>query len=109
MRWSPPARAGRGLITAKGRAFERKRSRLFPFARRRQTVGAGDTFVGAAPLAVALALAAEIAPREAVTSAAAGPAPPRRRGQGTQAGMPRPADNSRRDVGFLRWPLEVAK
>jgi ribokinase len=51
------------------------------------TVGAGDTFVGA----LAVALAAGIAPGEAVTAAAAAAAAAAAR-PGTQAGMPRPAD-----------------
>ena len=62
------------------------------------TVGAGDTFVGA----LAVALAAGIAPREAVTAAAAAGAAAVTR-PGTQAGMPRPADISA--VTGFRWPL----
>ena len=66
------------------------------------TVGAGDTFVGA----LAVALAGGIAPREAVTSAAAAGAAAAAR-PGTQAGMPRPAD-IRAATGFA-WPLDLAK
>jgi len=51
------------------------------------TVGAGDTFVGA----LAVALAAGIAPAEAVRAAAAAAATAATR-PGTQSGMPRPAD-----------------
>jgi ribokinase len=51
------------------------------------TVGAGDTFVGA----LAAALAAGVPPREAVLAAAAAAAAAVTR-PGTQAGMPRPAD-----------------
>ena len=51
------------------------------------TVGAGDTFVGA----LAVALAAGIAPLEAVVAAAAAGAAAATR-PGTQSGMPRPAD-----------------
>jgi ribokinase len=66
------------------------------------TVGAGDTFVGA----LAVALAGGIAPREAVTSAAAAGAAAAAR-PGTQAGMPRPAD-IRAATGFA-WPLDLTK
>jgi ribokinase len=62
------------------------------------TVGAGDTFVGA----LAVALAAGIAPEEAVTAAAAAGAAAATR-PGTQAGMPRPAD-IRAATGY-EWPL----
>ncbi len=51
------------------------------------TVGAGDTFVGA----LAVAIAVGIAPGEAVTAAAAAAATAATR-PGTQAGLPRPAD-----------------
>lgn len=51
------------------------------------SVGAGDTFVGA----LAVALAAGIAPADAVTAAAAAAATAATR-PGTQPGMPRPAD-----------------
>ena len=51
------------------------------------TVGAGDTFVGA----LAAALAAGVQPRDAVLAAAAAGAAAATR-PGTQAGMPRPAD-----------------
>jgi ribokinase len=62
------------------------------------TVGAGDTFVGA----LAVALAAGIAPREAVTAASAAGATAAAR-PGTQAGMPRPADI--RALTGYEWPL----
>jgi ribokinase len=62
------------------------------------TVGAGDTFVGA----LAVALVAGIAPAEAVTAAAAAGAAAAAR-PGTQAGMPRPAD-IRAATGY-EWPL----
>ena len=51
------------------------------------TVGAGDTFVGA----LAVALAAGVAPADAVTAAAAAGATAATR-PGAQSGMPRPAD-----------------
>jgi ribokinase len=66
------------------------------------TVGAGDTFVGA----LAVALAAGIATEEAVTAAAAAGAAAATR-PGTQAGMPRPAD-IRVATGY-QWPLSVVK
>ena len=66
------------------------------------TVGAGDTFVGA----LAVALADGIAPGEAVTAAAAAGAAAAAR-PGTQAGMPRPAD-IRAATGF-EWPLGLVK
>jgi ribokinase len=62
------------------------------------TVGAGDTFVGA----LAVALAARIPPEEAVTAAAAAAATAATR-TGTQAGMPRPAD-VHAATGY-EWPL----
>jgi ribokinase len=62
------------------------------------TVGAGDTFVGA----LAVALATWIPPVEAVTAAAAAGAAAAAR-PGTQAGMPRPAD-VRAATGY-EWPL----
>ena len=64
------------------------------------TVGAGDTFVGA----LAVALAAGIPPEEAVTAAAAAAATAATR-PGTQAGMPRPADVQA--VTGYEWPLFV--
>jgi ribokinase len=64
------------------------------------TVGAGDTFVGA----LAVALAAGIPRAEAVTAAAAAGATAAAR-PGTQAGMPRPAD-IRAATGY-EWPLAV--
>jgi ribokinase len=66
------------------------------------TVGAGDTFVGA----LAVALAGGIASGEAVTAAAAAGAAAAAR-PGTQPGMPRPGD-IRAMTGFA-WPLDVAK
>jgi ribokinase len=62
------------------------------------TVGAGDTFVGA----LAVVLAAGIAPHEAVTAASAAAATAATR-PGTQDGMPRPADI--RAVTGYQWPL----
>lgn len=64
----------------------------------RDTVGAGDTFVGA----LAVALAAGIRPDEAVTAASAAAATAATR-PGTQAGMPRPADI--RDATGYEWPI----
>jgi ribokinase len=65
------------------------------------TVGAGDTFVGA----LAVALAAGIAPLDAVTAAAAAGAAAAAR-PGTQAAMPRPADI--RAVTNYEWPVPAA-
>jgi ribokinase len=62
------------------------------------TVGAGDTFVGA----LAVALAAGVPPRDAVIAAAAAGAAAASR-PGTQDGMPRPADISA--VTGYEWPL----
>ena len=62
------------------------------------TVGAGDTFVGA----LAVALAAGVPPVDAVTAAAAAGAAAAAR-PGTQPGMPRPADVG--DVTGHRWPV----
>jgi len=62
------------------------------------TVGAGDTFVGA----LAVALAAGVAPVDAVTAAAAAGAAAAAR-PGTQSGMPRPADVG--DATGHRWPV----
>ena len=62
------------------------------------TVGAGDTFVGA----LAAALAAGVPPRDAVLAAAAAGAAAATR-PGTQAGMPRPADVLAA-TGYS-WPL----
>jgi ribokinase len=62
------------------------------------TVGAGDTFVGA----LAVTLAAGIAPPEAVRAASAAAATAAAR-PGTQSGMPRPADV--RAVTGYQWPL----
>jgi ribokinase len=64
------------------------------------TVGAGDTFVGA----LAVALAARVPPRDAVTAAAAAGATAASR-PGTQAGMPRPADIAA--VTGYEWPLQT--
>jgi ribokinase len=62
------------------------------------TVGAGDTFVGA----LAVALAAGVPPADAVTAASAAGAAAATR-PGTQSGMPRPADVLA--VTGYRWPL----
>jgi ribokinase len=62
------------------------------------TVGAGDTFVGA----LAVALAAGVAPADAVTAAAAAGAAAAAR-PGTQSGMPRPADVLA--ATGHRWPV----
>ena len=62
------------------------------------TVGAGDTFVGA----LAVALAAGIRPAEAVRAAAAAGAAAATR-HGAQTGMPRPADI--RAATGLTWPV----
>jgi ribokinase len=62
------------------------------------TVGAGDTFVGA----LAVALAAGLAPGEAVTAAAAAGAAAAARA-GTQTGMPHPADVAA--ITGYTWPL----
>jgi ribokinase len=62
------------------------------------TVGAGDTFVGA----LAVALAAGVRPADAVTAAAAAGAAAAAR-PGTQSGMPRPADVLA--VTGHRWPV----
>jgi ribokinase len=66
------------------------------------TVGAGDTFVGA----LAVALAGGIAPGEAVAAAAAAGATAAAR-PGTQAGMPRPGDILSA-TGFA-WPFDLSK
>jgi ribokinase len=62
------------------------------------TVGAGDTFVGA----LAVALAAGVQPVDAVTAAVAAGAAAAAR-PGTQPGMPRPADVG--DATGHRWPV----
>jgi ribokinase len=62
------------------------------------TVGAGDTFVGA----LAVALAAGVPPVDAVTAAAAAGAAAAAR-PGTQSGMPRPADVLA--ATGQRWPV----
>jgi ribokinase len=62
------------------------------------SVGAGDTFVGA----LAVALAAGVAPERAVRAAAAAGAAAATR-PGTQSGMPRPADILA--VTGLTWPV----
>jgi ribokinase len=64
----------------------------------RDTVGAGDTFVGA----LAVVLAAGLAPDQAVTAASAAAAATVTR-PGPQAGMPHPAD-VRAATGYA-WPL----
>ena len=65
------------------------------------TVGAGDTFVGA----LAVALAAGLPPRDAVTAAAAAGAAAASRA-GTQAGMPHPGDVL--EVTGYKWPVWAA-
>lgn len=65
------------------------------------TVGAGDTFVGA----LAVGFAAGVAAKEAVVAASAAAAAAATR-PGTQAGMPRPAD-IHAATGY-EWPLIVA-
>jgi ribokinase len=62
------------------------------------SVGAGDTFAGA----LAVALAAGVAPRDAVTAAAAAAAAKVTK-YGAQAGMPRPADILA--VTGIAWPV----
>ena len=69
----------------------------FP-VRARDTVGAGDTFVGA----LAVVLAAGLTPDLAVTAASAAAATTVTR-PGTQAGMPHPADV--REATGYSWPL----
>jgi ribokinase len=64
------------------------------------SVGAGDTFVGA----LAVALAAGVPPRDALVAAAAAGAAAVTR-PGTQAGMPRPADVLA--ATGHRWPVRV--
>ena len=64
------------------------------------TVGAGDTFVGA----LAVALAAGVAPLDALVAAAAAGAAAAAR-PGTQSGMPRPADVFAA-TGYA-WPVPV--
>ena len=67
----------------------------------RDTVGAGDTFIGA----LAVALAAGIDPVEAITAACAAAATAATR-PGTQTGMPRPADITAA-TGY-EWPVPAA-
>ena len=62
------------------------------------SVGAGDTFVGA----LAVALAAGVSPAEAVRAAAAAGAAAATR-PGTQSGMPHPADVLA--ATGLTWPV----
>ena len=85
-----------GAAGAAYQCEDRASSRTVPAfpVRAVDTVGAGDTFVGA----LAVALAGGIAPGEAVTAAAAAGATAAAR-PGTQAGMPRPGDIRGRD-GF---------
>jgi ribokinase len=93
-----------GAAGAAYQCEDRASSRTVPAfpVRAVDTVGAGDTFVGA----LAVALAGGIAPGEAVTAAAAAGATAAAR-PGTQAGMPRPGD-IRAATGFA-WPLDRAK
>jgi len=102
------AGAGNAVVTAgaAGAAYQvaqEPSSRTVPaFAvHARDTVGAGDTFVGA----LAVSLAAGIGPAEAITAASAAAATAATR-PGTQAGMPRPADISIA-TGY-EWPVPVA-
>ncbi|HXT90049.1 MAG TPA: PfkB family carbohydrate kinase, partial [Trebonia sp.] len=102
------AGAGNAVVTAgaAGAAYQVAQdpsSRTVPaFAvHARDTVGAGDTFVGA----LAVSLAAGISPDEAITAASAAAATAATR-PGTQAGMPRPADISAA-TGHA-WPIPVA-
>jgi ribokinase len=82
-------------------------SRSFPMTigsfavQARDTVGAGDTFVGA----LAVALAAGVGPVEAITAACAAAATATTR-PGTQTGMPRPADITAA-TGHV-WPVRAA-
>lgn len=95
--------AGAAYCAAPVESQNKPLSRTVPAfsVRARDTVGAGDTFVGA----LAVALAAGIPPAEAVTAASAAAATATTR-PGTQEGMPRPAD-VRAATGY-RWPLSVA-
>jgi ribokinase len=87
---SPPGAGEAGVLTVPG--FR---------VRAVDTVGAGDTFVGA----LAVALAAGIAPAAAVRAAAAAAATAATR-PGTQSGMPRPADVLAA-TGHL-WPVAAS-
>jgi ribokinase len=93
-----------GAAGAAYQCEDRESSRTVPAfpVRAVDTVGAGDTFVGA----LAVALAGGIAPGEAVTAAAAAGATAAAR-PGTQAGMPRPGD-IRAATGFA-WPFDLTK
>jgi ribokinase len=95
--------AGAAYHGARGEGEPRELSRTvaaFP-VRAVDTVGAGDTFVGA----LAVALAAGVPPVDAVTAAAAAGAAAAAR-PGTQTGMPRPADVLAA-TGY-EWPLADA-
>jgi ribokinase len=96
--------AGAAYNATRGKGESRPRGGTVPAfpVRAVDTVGAGDTFVGA----LAVALAAGISPEEAVTAAAAAGAAAATK-PGTQAGMPRPAD-IRGATGY-EWPLPVGK
>jgi ribokinase len=101
------AGAGNAVVTAGAagaayQAAQESSSRTVPaFAvHARDTVGAGDTFVGA----LAVSLAAGIGPAEAIAAASAAAATAATR-PGTQAGMPRPADISAA-TGY-EWPVPV--
>jgi len=92
--------AGAAYRGVKGNGHDKALSGTVPGfpVRALDTVGAGDTFVGA----LAVALVAGIATEEAVTAASAAGAAATTR-PGTQAGMPRPAD-IRATTGY-EWPL----
>jgi ribokinase len=84
---NPAAAGGAGVVTVPGFKVTAI-----------DTVGAGDTFVGA----LAVALAAGVPPVDAVTAAAAAGAAAAAR-PGTQSGMPRPADVD--EATGHRWPV----
>jgi ribokinase len=96
--------AGAAYHAAPGPGGDQPARRTVPAFRVRavDTVGAGDTFVGA----LAVALAAGIPAADAVTAASAAGAAAAAR-PGTQEGMPRPADISIA-TGY-EWPLSVVK
>ena len=93
--------AGAAYSAAGDREISSRTVRAFA-VQARDTVGAGDTFVGA----LAVALAGGIPAAEAVTAASAAAATAATR-PGAQAGMPGPAD-VRAATGHT-WPLEAAR